>query len=275
MSIDVGNQVVLDSLGRERGIRTGREDFTITDMAYLYTIQIELIDPVSLEPLGSVLEGKGGYGRGGYGQGGFGIGSRAQYRMIVNEPTERFSAYEDSYLIIDTAFLGQSFKVSYKYVPEIVEFQTFASSDSERVLDGDVLMKHFLPGVVDITAEYTTDPTNASTPSLAEVTSAVEKYINKTTKGQTIDSSDIVDVIYEQIDPNRTRKAKVKSPISMYATIYNTDNTLTVIESTDSLEVPDDEIPVYTTAPLSPRIVHWIAGSINLTEIQGTSTGTI
>lgn len=275
MTIDVGNQVVLDDLGRERGIRPGRENNTITDMAYLYTTQIELIDPVSLEPLGSILEGKGGYGRGGYGRGGFGIGSRSQYRMIVNKPTERFSAYEDSYIVIDTAFLGQSFKVSYKYVPEIVEFQSFAESDSERVLDAHVLMRHFLPGVVDITAEYTTDPTNASTPTVEEVTSAVQKYINKTTKGQTIDASDIVDVIYEQIDPNRTRKAKVKSPITMYATIYNTDNSLTVVESTDSLVVPDDEIPIFTKSPLSPRIVHWIAGNINLTEITGTSTGSI
>lgn len=275
MSIDVGDQVVLDEFGRERGIRPGREDYTITDMAYLYTVQIELIDPVSLEPLGSILEGKGGYGRGGYGRGGYGVGARAQYRLIVNKPTERFSAYEESYLIIDTAFLGQSFKVTYKYVPEVVDFQTFAKSDTERVLDAEIRMRHFLPGVVDIKATYTTDPTNASTPSLSDVTSAVERYINKTTRGQTIDSSDIIDVIYEQIDPNRTRKAKVRTPVEMYATIYNTDNTLTIVESSDSLEVPEDEIPAFTPAPLSPRIVHWIAGNINLTEITGTSTGSI
>jgi hypothetical protein len=275
MTIDVGDQVILDEYGRERGIRPGRENLTITDMAYLYTTVIELIDPVSLESLGESLEGKGGFGLGGYGRGGYGVGSRAQYRMIVNKPTNRFSAYEDSYIAIDTAFLGQSFRVNYKYVPEIVEFQTFANSDSERVLDAEVLMRHFLPGVVDITAEYTTDPTNASTPTLTEVTTAVERYINKTTKGQAIDASDIVDVIYEQIDPNRTRRAKVKSPITMYATIYNTDNTLTIVESTDSLEVPEEEIPSFTTAPLSPRIVHWIAGTITLTEIAGTSTGSI
>jgi hypothetical protein len=275
MTIDVGNQVVLDSYGRERGIRPGREDYTITNMAYLYTTQIELIDPVSLEPLGEILEGKGGYGQGGYGQGGYGVGSRAQYRMIVNVPTARFSAYEDSYIAIDTSFLGQSFRVSYQYVPEIVEFQSFADSDSERVLDAAVLMRHFLPGVVDITAEYTTDPTNASTPSNAIVIAAVERFINNTTRGQPIDASDIVDVIYEQIDPNRTRRARVKFPINMYATIYNTDNTLTVVSSTDVLEVPEEEIPPFTTAPLSPRIVHWIAGNISLTEVIGTSTGAI
>lgn len=275
MSIDVGNQVILDDYGRVRGIRTGREDYTITDMAFLYITQIELIDPVSLEPLEVILDGKGGYGRGGYGQGGFGVGSQSEYNLHVNLPTARFSAYEDSFIAINTSYLGQSFKVTYKYVPEVVEFQTFASSDSERVLDADTLIRHFIPAVVDLTIEYTTDPTNVSTPTQDEVRAAIEDFINNVPAGRQIDASDINDVIYEQIDPNRTRKARVKAPIYMYATIHNTDNSLTILESTDTLQIPEDDIPQFTTAPLSPRTAHWIAGTINITATELTSSGVI
>jgi len=275
MTIDIGDQIQLDEYGRELGIRTGREDQTITDLAFLYIKQIELINPVTGEPLDVILDGKGGYGRGGYGRGGYGRGSQAQYFLKVNKPELRFSALEDSFIAIDTAYLGQSFKVSYRYVPEVVEFQSFADSDTERVLDAHVLLKHFLPAVVDIEAEYTTDPTNPNTPDVDTVIAAVEDYINKVQSGVQLDASDITSVIYEKIDASNARNVKVKTPISMVATIHNTDGTQTVISSSDTLQVPEEDLPPYTTAPLSPRIVHWVAGNINITANVVTNSGVI
>lgn len=275
MAIDIGDQVQLDQYGRERGIRTGREDQTITDMALLYIKQIELINPVTGEPLNEILDGKGGYGRGGYGRGGYGRGSQAQYFLNVNVPEHRFSAWEDSFIAIDTAYLGQSFKVSYRYVPEIVEFQSFADSDSERVLDAHILMKHFLPAVVDIEAEYTTDPTNPNTPDVSTVISAVTDYINKIKAGVQLDATDIASVIYEQIDSSNSRNVKVTTPIGMRATIHNTDGSQTVVTSYDTLQIPNEDIPQYTSSPLSPRIAHWIAGDIDITANEVTSTGAI
>lgn len=275
MTIDIGDQVVLDAYGRELGIRPGRENQTITDLAFLYIEQVELINPVTGEVLNEILDGKGGYGRGGYGRGGYGRGSQAQYFLNVNKPELRFSALEDAFIAIDTAYLGQSFKVSYKYVPEIVEFQNFADSEAERVLDAHVLLRHFLPAVVDIDAEYVTDPSNANTPSTSIVTAAVADYINKVGSGKQLDASDITSVIYAQIDPNSERNVKVKAPVNMVATIHNTDGSQTVVQSTDTLEVPKYEIPKYTPSPLSPRVTHWVAGNINLTATEVESSGVI
>lgn len=274
LSIDIGNKVQLDEYGRVRGIRPNREEQTITDLAFLWTTSLELIDPLTEEPSGEVLDGVGGYGQGSYGRGGYGIGSRAQYSLVVNVPEHRFSALEDSLIVIDTAFLGQSFRVNYKYVPEILEFDAFARSDSERVLDADVLIRHFIPAVVDMDIKYTVDPTNASTPDSATITQAIVDFIN-TSSGGSLDASDIVQLVLKLIDPTSSAKAKVTVPFKMKATVYNTDGTRTIIENNDTLSVPEEEIPSYTPRPLSPRIARWVAGNITVTVIDPGTTGTL
>jgi hypothetical protein len=275
LSIDIGGKVVLDAYGRVRGIRPNRANYTIADTAFLYIKQLELVDPISLEPLGVILEGKGGYGRGGYGRGGYGVGSQAQYSMRVNIPEVRFSAFEDSYISIDSAYLGQSLRVTYAYVPEVNTFHDFTQSDSQRVIDADVLIKHYIPAVVDIDCTYTTDPTNAATPTVDVVRQALIDFINFIPAGQSLDASDISGVITDQIDPSKTRRIKIKTPIKMTASIHNTDGSQTIIYSDDTLAIPSDTIPPYTPAPLSPRISHWIAGNINLTVLTVSSTGAV
>lgn len=273
LSIDIGDQVQLDQFGRIKGIRPNREDQTITDLALLYITSVELIDPVSGEPIGVTLEGRSGFGRGPYGQGGFGRGALSEWRHIVNKPELRFSVLEDSFIDIATAYLGQSFRVNYRYVPEIRSFQTLVSSDSERILDADTVIKHFLPAVVDGTIEYTTNPNNPNTPTREEVLAAVNSFINNRPAGSALDVSDLTDLVYSLIDPTRTANVKVKLPVQLTATIYNTDGSLTIVTSSDSLEVPSPEIPAFTTRPLSPRITHWIAGTITLIENRLTTGG--
>lgn len=275
LSIDIGDRIVLDDYGRETGVRPGRENTTITDTALLYITSIELIDPVSGEPVGDVLEGKGGFGRGGFGRGGFGLGALAQWVHQVNKPELRFSAREDSFVTIAIAFIGQSFRVNYQYVPEVITFQDFVESDSERILDGDVLVKHFIPAVVDVEVSYTTDPNNPTTPTVDEIKAAVTTYINKIPAGDPLDASDIVDVIYQLIDPSRARNVIVEQPISMGATIYNTDASLTIVSDQNRLEIPEETIPAFSTAPLSPRTAHWIAGTITLNETRITQAGLV
>jgi hypothetical protein len=273
LSIDIGDRIFLDEFGRQTGIREGRENRTITDTALLYFTNVELIDPVSGDPLGEALEGKGGYGRGGYGRGGYGRGSQAEWFHVVNKPENRFSAREDSFLVITSAFLGQSFRVSYKYVPEVVSFQDFAESDSERVLDADMLVKHFIPAVVDMEISYTTDPNNPNTPTADEIRSAVVNYIDLVPAGAPLDASDIIDVVYSLIDPNRERNVIVQLPLEMTATVYNTDASLTIIQDTNRLQIPEEEIPAFSTSPLSPRTAHWIAGNIVINATETTLGG--
>ena len=267
LSIDIGDRIDLDSFGRVQGVRPGREERTITDLSLLYITSVELIDPVSGEPTGTVLEGRGGFGLGGFGRGGFGRGQSAQWFHQVVKPELRFSVLEDSFVVINTAFIGQSFRVNYKYVPEIQSFQDLADSDLERVLDGKIVVKHFIPAVVNIVLDYETDPNNPDTPSKDEVLAAIRTYINNVTPGRPIDASDLTDVIYEQIDPSRDRNVTVRHPINMEAIVYNTDSSLSIVRNSDRLQIPSEEIPPFSTRPLSPRTAHWIAGEIELNEI--------
>lgn len=267
LSIDIGKYIVLDTYGRVRGVRTGREDMTITDVAFLRVNSIQVIDPVTGEPIGITLQGIGGYGRGGYGMGAYGIGSGSDYRLVVNEPTARFSAFEDSYIVIASAYEGMSLRVNYDYVPEIESIHDFCRSDAERVLDGDVLIKHFIPAYVSGTITYEADSTDSSIPTNAELTTMVKDYINGRKSGTSLQLSDVSQFILKTIDPNYKYLGSVK-PYTLSAIIYNTDGTSTMIQSSEALVVPkEDPFPKETTAPLSPRISHWIADNIELVRL--------
>lgn len=267
LSIDIGKFIVLDTYGRSRGIRPGREEMTITDVAFLRINSIDVIDPVTGEPLGTTLQGIGGYGRGGYGGGAYGIGAGSDYRLVINEPTARFSAFEDAYIVISSAFEGMSLRVNYDYVPEIEAIHDFCRSDAERVLDGDVLIKHFIPAYVSGTITYEADNTDSSIPTNEELTAMVKDYINGRRSGTSLQLSDVSQFILKTVDPNYKYLGSVK-PFTLSAIIYNTDGTSTMIESSEALVVPkEDPFPKETTRPLSPRITHWVADNIELVRV--------
>ena len=269
LSIDIGKNFILDEYGRERGIRSGREDYTITDVAFLKINSIEIIDPISLEPLGEVLEGVGGYGRGGYGEGPYGIGSGAQYYLRVNDPTTRFSAFEDSYIVIDAAYQGFSFRVNYDCVPEIETIHDFCRSDRERVLDGDILVKHFIPAYVSGTIQYKVDTTDSSIPSNEDLTDLVKEFINTRPSNAPLEISDVAQYILSQTDPFRKYGGAVY-PMTLTAEIHNTDGSTTILEGSSKIEViEEDPFPLYTERPLTARTLHWLAGDIVLERVEG------
>lgn len=264
LSIDIGKYVKLDEYGRVRGIRPGREDYTITDVAFLKINSIEIIDPISREPLGEILRGEGGYGRGGYGEGPYGIGSGSEYYLRVNEPTARFSAFEDSYIVINSSYQGFSFRVSYDCVPEIETIHDFCRSDRERVLDGDILVKHFIPGYVGGTISYRVDETDSSIPSNEDLLPLVKSFINERPANQPLEISDVAQYILSVIDPYR-RYGGAVYPMTLKAEIHNTDGSTTIISGDKMLEIiEEDPFPLETTRPLTARTVHWLAGDIVL-----------
>lgn len=264
LSIDIGKLIKLDPQGKARGIRPGREGATITDLAFLRIRQIELIDPISEAPLGQVLDGKGGYGQGGYGMGPYGVGSGADYRLIVNSPTERFSMFEDSYIVINSAFQAQSFRVTFDYVPEVEVMHTFVRSENERVLDGDILMRHFLPTYVSGVIEYSVDPTDINIPSNDVLQSDVHRFINQIKQGIPLEYSDIIQFIKRKTDPFDRYGSFVRI-FELEGTIHHTDGTISKVTGKDSLEIPEpDPFPKETSRPISPRIARWIADEVIL-----------
>jgi hypothetical protein len=267
VSIDIGKYIQLDLYGRERGVRPGREDFTITDIAFLRIVQIEAIDAVSGEPLDLEISGQGGFGYGGFGEGQFGVGSSADYRLVVNKPHERFSAFEDSYIVFNSALQGYSFRVTYDYVPEIENIHDFCRSDKERVLDGDVLIKHFIPAYVSGTIEYSVDTTDRSIPSNEELQARVGSYIEQVTAGTPLQISDVTQYILRQVDPYFRFGAFVK-PFTLEAKIHNTDGVVSIVSDSSALVIPEeDPFPSDTTRPLSARIAHWVAENIEMVRV--------
>lgn len=266
LSIDVGPNVLLNAATGVRGIRPGRGDFTIRDVAFLRIVSVQLIDPLTLEGLGTYLVGTGGYGRGGYGAGPYGVGSSPEYRLIVNSPTERFSAFEDAFIAISSAYQGYSLQVTYDYVPEVVTFHNFVRSDAQRVLDGDILMKHYLPAYVSGTITYSVDTTDSTIPDNATLTASLIAWLNLRPAGSPLVFSAIEQFLIRTTDPYDRYGTSVNS-FQLTAKILNTDGSTTIVTGKDELAVAAlNPFPSFTTAPISPRIVHWIADNIVLTR---------
>lgn len=259
LSIDIGKNIVLDEFGRERGIRPGRENQTITDGPVLRIKQIEIIDPLTREPTGTILDGTGGYGQGGYGQGGYGIGEGEDYRIVVNKPTERFSMFDDSLIVINSGFSALSFRVTYDFVPEIEDIHDFVRSENERIMGGDILQKHFLPSFVSGTIEYSVDETDSSVPTNDAVQTEVRNFVNALKSGENLEYSDLKQVIHRVTDPFDKFGTFIKN-FKLESTIHNTDGTETRITGENELIIPTlDPFPIETDRPLSPRIAGWIA----------------
>ena len=267
LSIDIGGLVKLDEDGILRGVRPGRENLTIIDTAFLRVTSIELIDPLTREPTGQVLDTSGGYGQGGYGIGTYGVGSGADFTLVVNSPTERFSMFEDSYLVIKAGFQGLSFRVNYEYVPEIAQMHDFVRSDNERGLDGDILIKHYLPAYVSTEIEYSVDESDTSIPDNDALTAIVKSFINTRNSPESLEVSDLIQVIKINVDPFNRFGAFVR-PFTLSAVIHNADGLLTSIESDERLTVPTlTPFPKETSRPLSPNISHWIADQVVMTRL--------
>jgi hypothetical protein len=264
LSIDIGKLVSLDAYGAVRGLRPGRENLTITGIPFLRILKIELIDGVSGEPLGVELGSRGGFGLGGFGEGVFGVGSGQEFRVVINKTAERFSMFEDAYIVINNSYEGSSFRVTYECVPELGNLHNFCRSDSERVLDGDVLIKHYLPGYVSGQINYSVDKTDISVPSNEALTERVRKFISTRPTVEPLNVSDVTQYLLSQIDPNFKYKSSV-APVTLTVEIHNTDGTVTVVSDRDKLVVPTpDPFPRDTAAPISEKIVHWVGDNIIL-----------
>jgi hypothetical protein len=247
-----------------RGVRPGRADYTIIDTSFLKIESIEIIDPLTLEPTGEILVSGNGYGDGGYGEGPYGIGGDADYYMIVNSPHERYSAFEDSVIVFHPSLIAMSVRINYTYAPECVSLHDFVRSESERVLDGDILMKHFIPAYVSGEIYYSVDPTNTSIPDNDTLTESVKEFISSQPAGSVLKISDVYQFLARATDPNDKYGTYIK-PFSLSAIIYHVDGTTENVSGNDKLTIPVPfPFPKETSRPLSARIAHWIGDNIVL-----------
>ena len=261
LSIDIGPNILLSD-GVSRGVRLGRENFTIKDVAFVDIISIQEIDPITLEGLGTFLNGPGGFGTGGFGEGSFGSGNAGDYNFIVNSPTERLSAFEDSLITFSPSLFGQSFQITYYAATEVAGIHTFCRTDGERVTGADVLPKCFVPGLVDMSITVRPSATSASTPTNAALVTLVSDYVNTLPVGAPVEESVIEQLIINQ------GIASVQTPFVMTATVLNPDGSTTILTSEDELAFPDVTLESQTDNFTTSRIVHWYPRYITITGVS-------
>lgn len=259
------NPVTIDVI---RAVRSAaRTPFTITNVPLMYIASIEVLDPLSGETTGVVLAGDGGFGMGGFGAGGFGIGTGMDYSFVVTQPTLRHSWLEDNYIEFNQDLVGTSVRVHYKYAGAIPPIQAFMDDRDNQSETASLLARHFVPVFVDTTAPIAYDipaSTEATALTVDEMTTIVEDYINDIDQGQPLETSDLVDTLYN----NGATRVDLGSIQSMRGEIHNQDGSIifSLPDVAGDLRIPDDPIPDPTDRPLSPRIARFLSRDVALSR---------
>jgi hypothetical protein len=259
LSIDIGDRVI-QADGFTRGIRPGRDAFTIKDVPLLDITSIQEIDPDSGDLIGEPLAPPVGFGGGGYGEGGFGQGMGGDYDLLINSPPDRFSRFDDAIILFRPEALSKSYRISYRWVPEIRAIHDVCRNDLERVTGADVLPKNLIPIYVDIAIVVRRNPTNLSTPPNEDLASLVADFIHTVVPTPGLEASDIIDLLEAQ------GVRSVETPFLMQGTVHNTDGSTRVLESEDILAFPIEDIERETTNYTTQRITQFYPGVITVVD---------
>lgn len=259
------NPVTIDIIKEARS--SGRESYTITDVPILYISLVEKLDAVSGNPTGETLSEIGGYGAGGYGEGGYGIGSAPDYRLVVEEPTLRFSDLEDNYLAFDSLLIGTAVRVSYKYISAIPPLQAYVDDRSNQTMAASLVVRNFVPILVDAPSAIQYEiplASEATAISSDAMATLVKDFIDDIDEGDDLELSDLVDIMYD----NGAVKVDLGTLEAMRGEIHHQDGTIEFVvpSSAGVMVIPDEEIPDPTDRPLSPRIARFIARDITLSR---------
>jgi hypothetical protein len=264
ISVDIGNMVALDADAKTRGIRPGRDAYTLTKMAYIDMISVEEIDPDTKEGLGVFLQDslgatQSGYGRGPYGRGPYGIGNGSPFYYRIFRPHERFSAFEDGLIAFRPELFGKSYRFTYYSAPEIVTVHNFCRSDNERVTCADILTKNFIPAFVNLSLEYRVDTTDITVPSNEALTQDIRNAIESLPSNSKLESSDIVQFF--------TQSKYIKLPFKLQARVVKQNGSTEILASNDYIQYPTTTLASETDDTATPRTIRFYPGNIVLTRI--------
>jgi len=122
-----------------------------------------------------------------------------------------------------TQLSGQNVQINYDRSTLTANVQSFASAETERVINESVLVRHLIPYFVRFDLSYVGGSKEG------EVTPEIEKYIRGIDPASTLDVAAL-----EKILSNRGA-ASISNPVDLVAVIHNVDRTLTVERSQDRL----------------------------------------
>jgi hypothetical protein len=257
------NPVTVDVIKDARAV--DREPFTITDTPFMQILSIEVLDPLSGEPTGEVLDSIGGYGAGGYGQGGYGIGSGADFLLVVEESTLRHSELEDNYIQFSSIHVGRSVRINYEHASAIPPIQAFMDDRNEQSQSASLIARHYIPVYTDATENlgYSIPTSEEATAiTVDEMTVLFKDFIDDVDGGNDLQISDLVDLLYN----NGATQVDLGSMNSIRGEIHNHDGSVifTLPNDAGSISIPDDPIDDPSDKPLSPRIARFRARNITL-----------
>lgn len=117
----------------------------LTELTNPVTVLTEfsILDPLTGDDTGSVIDKLGGYGAGTFGGGGFGVGDSGGWSFIVDDENLRFSTKEEGFFKIPFSYISDIVKAVYKHDPDVPDMQTYL--EDQRTLAGDVLVKCYIP----------------------------------------------------------------------------------------------------------------------------------
>lgn len=238
----------------------GRENFTISNLAMIKIVSIEVLDPGSGEPTGTILEQNGGYGYGGFGIGGFGSGPYRDWRFITTYPHEKFSMLEESYIEFEYTHIGKDVRINYLCAPELANIHDFCRSDNERVQCANILPRNFIPVFINGELTLSTAASDEAAPSEEELIEMIETYI----RNYGNDRKDFeLELVIAELFGNGV-VALVKD-FEWEGEIIHMDGQVEIIQSDIKLEVPTpDPFPKDTDRPISNDIARYYPGDITL-----------
>jgi hypothetical protein len=259
------NPVTIDVIKEVRS--AARNLYTITDVPLMLIDSVEVLDPLSGEPTGALLDAQGGYGQGGYGLGGYGLGGGADYKLVVTEPTLRHSELEDNYIEFASSHIGSSIRVNYQYASAIPPIQSFMDDRDEQSQSASLIARTYIPVFVDSTESIiydinAADETGALTAD--EMLVLINDFIDDVVENADLQASDLVDVLYD----NGAVRVDLGTVQTLRGEIHNQDGSIifAVPTSDGSIAIPNDPIPDPTEKPLSSRIARFKSRNVTLTR---------
>lgn len=259
------NPVTVDVIKEPRS--DVRNLYTITEVPLMLIDSVEVLDPLSGEPTGALLDSVGGYGQGGYGLGGYGLGAGADFKLIVTEPTLRHSELEDNYIEFASTHIGGSVRINYQYASAIPPIQAFMDDRDEQSQSASLIARSYIPVFVDSTESIVYDINAADESgalSVDEMLVLVTDFIDDIVENADLQASDIIDVLYD----NGAVRVDLGTIQSLRGEIHNQDGSIifAIPTSDGSIAIPNDPIPDPTDKPLSSRIARFKARNVTLTR---------
>lgn len=132
-----------------------------------------------------------------------------EYAYLVNDPGYSFSPREDASVLLDPTLVGQALRFNYTHSTRVPEVESFVINTVNRIVIGNYLTRHVLPAYVDVHLTYSGTGSPTADEAVTLLTDfidsigsqisppSVEAVVTRSTIGDTLEKSDLVDVLYD------------------------------------------------------------------------------